>query len=230
MQTRSNMSARFFDGVLHGYVSERYNVYDHVNVIRGMRSAIEGFSYEANQAFLSPDKLHMRFVDFDNPITVGNERLFSGCTVQSNNVGSGALVLKYFLYRAACKNGIVWSAKGGTLYRRSHLSVFDFDSGELFSEILAEMQGLNEKAIAQIESATNKKLDAEGLEKVIAEAQKNLHFGKKGREAIEELLETTYDKGNLWGVINAITEASQKYTLDTRNQFEEYAGRLLLAA
>ena len=60
--------------------------------------------YEANQAFLSEDRVHLRFVDFNNPLPVQNDKLYSGFTVSISDIGSGALCIKYFVYRFACRN------------------------------------------------------------------------------------------------------------------------------
>lgn len=224
---------RTYDDVIHAQVTSRYNVFDHSDVMHGIMDAMDNPKisgrYEANQAFLSPDKLHIRFVDFDHPIRTAGDVLHTGFTINSNNVGSGAFSIKYFIYRFACKNGIVRVQNGGMLFRQTHLNSFREIGPQLFCDVICRVKELDEMTKKQIEAAANLQLDDAELEQNLAKAQKDLHFGKTGKEKILELVDGTYDHSQ-WGLINAITETAQEYTLDTRLDMEEWCGRQLALA
>ena len=214
-------------------LTDKYNVFDSGLVMNSIAEAVDlpqyRGRYEANQAFLNEDHLHVRFVDFNNPLPIGNDKLYSGFTVSSSDVGSGALCIKYFVYRFACRNGLVIAQGGGTMFRQTHLRQFELDGLNLFSNALEMIDTLNERVVQQITAAQNKKLDQDALDMYLAKAQTKLHIGKKGREQLAEILNTSYDMTK-WGVINAITENSQSYTLEDRINAETFAGALLVAA
>ena len=214
-------------------LTDRYNVFDSGLVLSSIQDAIhmpeyEG-RYEANQAFLSEDRVHFRFVDFNNPLPVQNDKLYSGFTVSSSDIGSGALCIKYFVYRFACRNGLVIAQGGGTMFRQTHLSDFALQGSMLFANALEQVDVLNGQVMKQIEDARNKKLDKDMLDMFLIQAQRQLHLGKKGYEQLSELVTTVYEPTR-WGVINAITEQAQQYTLEDRIAAETFAGKLLGAA
>lgn len=224
---------RTYNGDIHALVTSRYNVFDHSDVMHGILDAMEDPKvkgrYEANQAFLSPDKLHIRFVDFEHPLHVAGDTLHTGFTINSNNVGSGALSIKYFVYRFACTNGLVKVQNGGMLFRQTHLNSFREIGPRLFRDILFQVKDLDELTGRQIEAAAKHRLDEAAFEQALSKAQKDLHFGKSGKEKILELVDSTYDRTQ-WGLINAVTETAQDYTLDTRLDMEEWSGRQLTFA
>ena len=221
---------RSYDGVTRAVLSDRYNVFDSGMVLQNLVDAImERPQYEANQAHLSIDRLHIRFVNFNDPLTIGNDRLHYGFTVSSSDIGSGSLSVKYFLYRFACKNGLVIVKKGGTLFRQTHLNDFANAGKEMFLEAFDKIDILNQECTDQILKAQNKILTEEELAGYITRARKELHLGKTGEESLMELVNNTYDR-TLWGVINSVTENAQRYSLDERLENEAWAGNLLQAA
>ncbi len=230
---RKDQIIRTYDDVIHAQVTSRYNIFDHSDVMHGIMDAMDDPKvdgrYEANQAFLSPDKLHIRFVNFDNPLRVAGDVLHTGFTINSNNVGSGAFSIKYFIYRFACKNGIVRVQNGGMLFRQTHLNSFREIGPQLFRDVICKVNDLDEMTKMQIDAAAKHQMDDAAFEQNLAKAQKDLHFGKSGKEKILELVDGTYDRSQ-WGLINAITETAQDYTLDTRLEMEEWCGRQLVLA
>lgn len=231
MQGEQNLLVRSYNGVARAVLSDRYNVFDTASVMEGIQDAVEAHSgrYELNQIFLSEDKLHMRFVDFNNPIKAGREKLTPGFTVSSSDVGSGSLNIKYFLYRFACRNGIVVSRAGGTLFRQTHLTDFESIKATIFTDALASIDKMNAYAEEKIQKAYDRRLNVEEMEAYIEKARRELHLGKSADSLIETLNEK-YPEGNLLAFIHAITEDAQRYTLETRIEHETWAGSLLLKA
>lgn len=222
---------RLYDGTARAVLTDSYKVFNSNLVLNAARQAVTdpkfAGRYEANQAFLSQDRLHIRFVDFNNPLNVGNDKMYSGFTISSSDVGAGALSIKYFLYRFACRNGIVYIKNGGVLFRQTHLGNFADTGKGLFMEALTKIDDLNAVATKKINDARTKTFTQEELEVYLARARKELHLGKTGEENLRNLVETTYDR-SLWGVINAVTENAQSNDrLDRRIEAETFAGILL---
>lgn len=221
---------RVYDDTVRAALTTQYNPFDHPDILDGIRKAVgRDARYEANEAYLSPDRMHIRFVDFNNPLKVNNDKLYSGFTVSSSNVGTGAFSIKYFLYRFACRNGIVRVEHGGLLFRQTHLKEFLENGEELFACAIDQMHQIDQVTERQIGMAMNRKLTPQELSFYLEKAQRELHFGQKGREATQELIGTVYDP-TLWGFVNAVTENAKNYTLETRLDMEQWAGKMLSAA
>ena len=56
-----------------------------------------------------------------------------------------------------------------------------------------------------------------------------VNLSEEARDNIITLANERYGR-TAWGIINGITERAQEYTLDTRLNFEAWAGHLLQAA
>ena len=122
---------RAYNDVVEGIVTPDYNVFDNDEIIESIAETLDrpDFKgrYSLNQAYMSPARLHMRFVDFNGPVYTenGGDKLFKGFTVSSSSVGAGSFNIKFFLYRFACMNGLVIIKSGGIIYRQSHLQAFE---------------------------------------------------------------------------------------------------------
>lgn len=227
-----NLLVREYDGVVRAVLSDRYNIFNTASVIRNIAQAVNsrryGGRYELNQIFMDTDKLHMRFVDFNNPIRTDGDEVIPGFTVSSSDVGSGSLNIKYFLYRFACRNGLVIIKKGGMLFRQTHLADFDSIGSTLFMKALENIDEMNQYAARQLLIAERKILTVEEMQQYLLRAQQELHLGKgKAMENMENLLSYTYPGNNILSFVNAITENAQMYTLDTRIEHETWAGKIL---
>lgn len=218
----------------HAMVSFNYHTYNAGQALSELQEALDrpefADRYEANQAFLSPDHMHIRFVDFNNPITIGGDTLHAGFIVTSDDIGRGALTMKYFLYRFVCKNGLVVSKGNVALFRQTHLRDFSNVGPQLFVNRLNEIDAINGEVQQNVEKAMMRRITREELEHLMKTAQQELHFGKAGKENILSLLESTYTDNTYWSFINAITEDAQRYTLSGRLASETFAGKLLAAA
>lgn len=226
---------RMYDGNVEAVLTDKYNVFGSDIVLNAVRDAVTdpkyAGRYEANQIYLSQDRLHVRFVDFNTKLNIGDSSpVHPGFVVQSSDVGASALSIKFFLYRFACRNGIVYVKHGGVLFRQTHLGTFTNDGKGLFMEALGKIDNLNEIVTANINEASKKRLTEEEFEMYLNKAQKELHFGKSGAEKLKEIIETSYDR-SLWGVINGVTENAQNNTrLDRRIEAEMWAGNMLAKA
>lgn len=210
IEGEQDLLVREYEGAVRAVLSDRYNVFNTASVMKNVKQALDAPQYagryELNQIFVNPDKLHMRFVDFNSPLKIGNREYTPGFTISSSDVGSGSLNIKYFIYRFACRNGLVIVKNGGTLFRQTHLGDFESAGADLFV----------------------KALEKEEMNLYLTRAQKELHLGKgKAMEDLNDLLNGTYPEGNILSFINAITENAQKYTLETRIEHEIWAGNVL---
>lgn len=218
-------------------VSERFTPISNNTVLDLMKQSVDLDRYVCNQAYLSPEKMHLRMVDFDNPIYTAEDRspLYTGFCVNNNEVGAGSLSVRFFIYRFACKNGIVRTAAGGTMFQKRHVGLTDEEVFK-FMDCFNDIQLLRDKAVNDILAAQKKILSKTEMEKLLEQVKKELHLTKEmyitdGEQKIEaeEWIGQNYGS-NLWGVVNFVTEKAKEYSLDTRLELEMFADRLMLAA
>ena len=224
----ANMMIREYDGVARAVLSEKYKPFDSHRLMKTLYSVVDDKKYQPNQVYLSQDKMHIRFVNFE-PLPIDNDRLYSGFTVSSSDVGLASINVKYFVYRFACKNGIVVSNLGGTLFKQSHIGA-NMDNGKLsvFNKALMNIDLLNGQVTNIIQEQQKKFLKDFELNMYLEKARRDLRLSEKSQEKLLSIIDGKYNRST-WGVINGITELAQDFTLDTRIEFENWAGDLLVA-
>lgn len=217
------------DGVIRAVLSDSYKSFDSHKVMRTLQNTVDRGQYKANGAFLSADRLHVRFVSRE-PMNVKNETspIYSGFTVTSSDVGRGSLSMYYFLYRQICDNGMTVTDKRGTLFRQTHIGTA-MTSGklELFNRAFMNMDYLNDMALENIYLNQEKKLNAFEVQMYLDKTRRELKLSEKAQEDLLDIISARYDYTS-WGVLNGITELAQRYTLDTRIDFETFAGNNMM--
>ena len=231
---------RAYDDVVEGIVTPGYNVFDNEEIIDSLVETMDRpefrDKYSLNQVFISPAKLHMRFVDFNTPVYVdnGGSKLYKGITVSSSSVGDGSFNIKFFLYRYACQNGLVIIKHGGVIYRQTHLSKFEETKRVAIASAFNKIDDIEDIAVKLLSEADKKVLTVDEMDALLDRARRELHMGRESsREmaALRETLSTVYPEHTLLSIANAITENAQKYdSLEKRLEHEMWAGNLLVAA
>lgn len=233
-----NMHGRVMvsDGVAEAVVSERFaQNFPVCDVLDTIRTNIDTSRYIPNQVFLSKSKMHIRFVDFDHKVKVGGEDMSVGFTCDSSDVGKSALKVNFFLYKFACRNGIVMVGKSnaggrmaGTLYRQKHLGeAFDSDSIDRFIRCFDDIEILRQDGLDMIAQAQGRMMSEAEMTRIIDTCKKNYCSVDDTEKAkILELAADRYGRTK-WGLINGITEVAQNHTLDDRIAYETWAGNIL---
>lgn len=220
---------REHDGVVRAILSDSYKMFDCNKVVKSLQNTVDVEKYKANEVFLSEDKLMVRFIN-RTPMQIKNEKspIYSGFTVSSSDVGRGALAMHYFIYRQICQNGMIVTEKNGTLFKQAHIGANMTDGKiALFHKAFMDIDYLDKYAIENIRKNQETMLKDYELNMYIEKIKRELKLSKKGQENLEDLIQHTYGQTR-WGVLNSITELAQKYTLDTRVEFEAFAGNTMM--
>lgn len=213
-------------------LSDKFNMnFPIPQVLETVRDSVDLKRYMPNQAFLSKGRCHLRFVDFETPVYINDEKLSVGFTVDSSDIGQSSLRVQFFIYKFSCMNGIVKIANGGTLFRQAHLgSSLNEHAIEMFRQSFSDIELLRNSAVEEIKNCQKKMLSEKEMEIILDSCRKNnVSVSEKEKGNIIELVGSRYGKTR-WGVINAITEVAQNHTLENRLNYEIWAGRLLSAA
>lgn len=223
---KSGMLIREYDGVARAVLSDSYEPFDSNKILRALSYTVDTGRYVPTQIHLSPDRLHIRFVDYTPLPTGDSSPLYAGFIVDSSDVGRGSLNMKFFLYRSVCKNGMAISKLGGTLFRQSHIGEKMTDSKiAVFNRALSDMGELSKMAVKLVGENNKKMLKDYELKLYLERAKREMKLSEAATEKLNNLVTTTYEP-TMWGLINGVTELAQDFTLDTRVDMESWAGNL----
>ncbi len=227
----SNLIALESEGVCEAFVTNKYNFgFQTPEVLETIKEYMPE-TYLPNQAYLSKQRLHIRFIDFDHPEYVGGEKMSVGFTVGTSDIGKSALQVRFFLYKFACQNGIVSGSRGGILYKQKHIGdTFDTDNIMAFRECFNDIALLREEGLELIRASQNRLMSESEMAAILDTCRKYAcNIGETEKTLIIALANERYGHTK-WGLINGITEVAQSHTLDTRLAYESWAGRLLQSA
>ena len=237
--SRKNITVKSYNNTVRAILSDSYNAFPHGEIMNLLADAVTSSEYRnrytLNQAFINEDRLHLRFVDFNDPVhSDDGSKFYSGFTVSSSSVGAGSFNVKYFLYRFACKNGLVIVKNGGVIYSQTHLSEFEEIRNNGIAASLKTIDELNGIAVDALISSEKKMLSGTDMDNLLDKARKELHMGRKDSkemQGLQSILEFAYPQKNVISIAHAITEHAQQYdSLDRRLEHETWAGNLLMAA
>lgn len=223
-----NMFVRENDGVVRAVLSDKYTPFDSYQVLRSLKYTVDFDRWKLTQAHLSEDRLALRFVDFTPLPVQDGSPLYLGFTVSSSDVGRGSLNIKMMLYRSVCTNGLLISSMGGILYRQNHIGERMSNSKlQAFNHIFSGIDATAKAIVDNIQQCRDKVLKDYEVEMYMEKAKREIKLSKKSMEKLETLVTTTYEPTK-WGFINSVTELAQDFTLDTRMDMEQWAGKLFV--
>lgn len=156
--------------------------------------------------------------DYGGMISVGN------CEIGTRRISQTPS-----LFRAICMNGCIWGQTAGEKIRRVHRGNIDLDSLKL--EIAKNIQ----HQIPLLAPGIKKFLETRSLEigkasakGVIAAVASDYKLSKKeASEFLDQFITEEADHRNLFGIINGLTRAGQKFNNETWVKFDEIAGNLM---
>lgn len=225
----SSVLVRNYQDKVRGVLSNRYSICDTPTILDALGDILPD-DYKIKGYYLSPERFHLRLVG--DKLDVPNEDLFSGVQIDSSDVGRSTLIVHYMIFKQVCTNGLVVSRGSGVLFKQKHLSI---DPRVFENELLVALNNIPEldnwATVVIKDSMTKDEVDFDKLKdltELIDRVKSLTNFDEKTCKETLELMKTKYTH-NRWGMINAITEMAQNYTLERRLDLEKVAGGLLIA-
>jgi hypothetical protein len=220
---------------------------------RGMRQATEADVLRAGEfglsvgvgdliapagIYASDHDCFVFMVDNEHRISDGSdEGLGRGFFVENSEVGDGSFVITTFLYRHVCGNHIVWGAQGVEEVRIRHTGDADVKAREELGVTLREYADESASDIeAQIKKARTFEIAATQEEVVATLFRMGLGIGKKVIEeaydsAVENEAENKAAPNTVWGIVNGLTEISQRRLFgDERTKIDRASGKVMQIA
>jgi hypothetical protein len=230
-----NLFIREYDNKMRGVLSDRYSVLDTPDILDSvLGNVIEDNQYKVKGYFLTPERFHARLIQRE-PMKVAGEDLFAGIQIDSSDVGRSILTAKFFIYKQVCTNGLVVSKGGGMLFQQKHVGITKDEFFNGFNNSMSSIPILIENAETVIGTALNEKTyesvfhNQKEMDNLVNSLKIKTKLSDEGVTKVIDTMESTYAPTK-WGLINAITQVAQDYTLERRLELESIAGDLLMVA
>lgn len=201
---------RSFNGEICGIVSNKYAYFDDDEVMDILKESPLA-SYAFQYALITPERLHLRAIDLDNPFKIDGDdsNLYMLYYIDNSMVGQSSFRVRIGVYRQICSNGMIVPLKSFVVCKAVHRGKMniaeEFNSGIAFlSEKESEIKKLLSDKAAEDAAISDLKEDFQ--RSYIA---KELNLSQKETEKVLNLYysySNEYGRKSKWAFINAVTE------------------------
>ena len=224
------MFLRETSGTLCGYLSNRYSVYDDIDLMPIIKSSLESCGeYTAKNKIVSPEELRIRFVD-KNKFSVNGDEYSVAFDISNSRVGRSSVRVQFLVYRWACTNGMIIGGGKSELFTKKHFGI-SADNIELeISSLIKNSSTLVAQVKENIEKSGRRRISEQDLKELSNEFRLSVYNNIKTTIEINNMLrEQQYDMTML-GYANSVAQLAQNYSIETRLAMEGFAGKLLRRA
>lgn len=219
----------YTDGTCRAFVTDKYAPIDNRWYLEVLSEFIPGGRFSHWRG--DEDTIYGNVLIPDTIMDYGADDSDYGGMISVGNceIGTRRISQTPSLFRAICMNGCIWGQTAGEKIRRVHRGKIDLDT--LKMEIAKNIQyqiPLLAPGIKQFLATRAMETGKASIKGVIASVASDYKLSK--REATEFLNQYgEYEAGNrnLFGVINGLTRAGQKFNNETWVRFDEIAGSLM---
>ena len=219
----------YTDGTCRAFVTDKYAPVDNRWYLESLAEFIPGgrFSHWRGDEdtiygnILIPDTI----MDYDS-----DDSDYGGMISVGNcEIGTRRISQMPSLFRAICMNGLIWGQTQGEKIRRVHRGNIDLD--KLKFEIAANIQHqipLLAPGIKQFLATRAMETGKASVKGVVASIVSDYKLSKReATEFLNQYGEHEAGNRNLFGIINGLTRAGQKFDNGTWVKFDEIAGSLM---
>jgi hypothetical protein len=218
------------DGSLRATLSKKYKKMDNLWYLEALSKIVPDGRLSHWDRCDGSDTIYGNILIPDSLRAETDSEYGGGLSVGNSEIGVRTLSCNPWLFRWICFNGCIWDKIKGVSYIKKHLGTkIDYT---------AEFEKLKDcinKQIPLIPAHIDTLLDTKNLtwsstvHKLLAQAANDLTLSKKQATVMLECYEVEPEK-SCFGLINAITRASQKMPADTWVAMDTYATKLMQQA
>lgn len=226
---------RIYQRKVRGILSNRYSVLDTPDIIDVIDESTKGLKVKGY--YMSEERFHARLVQ-QHMMKINGEDLYAGIQIDSSDVGRSPLNVMFFIYKQICSNGLVVAKGRGSLFTQRHISICTDDFREQLSQslktlptLISEYEHIIQRCANQYTLMGTKYFSGKDdfdtvLKEFIQKIRYKTNLTEDGAKKVVNLVGEKYGPSD-WGVVNALTEVAQDYTLERRIELEKIAGSLL---
>jgi hypothetical protein len=222
----------YTDGTCRAFVTDKYAPVDNRWYLESLAEFIPGgrFSHWRGDEdtiygnILIPDTI----MDYDS-----DDSDYGGMISVGNcEIGTRRISQTPSLFRAICMNGLIWGQAAGEKIRRVHRGNIDLDTLKL--EIAKNIQHqipLLAPGIKMFLATRSMETGKASIKGIVASVASDYKLSKKeATEFLNQYGEYEAENRNLFGIINGLTRAGQKFDNSTWVKFDEIAGSLMVTS
>ena len=219
----------YTDGTCRAFVTEQYAPVDNRWYLETLAEFIPGGRFSHWRG--DEDTIYGNVLIPDTIMDYGSDDSDYGGMISVGNceIGTRRISQTPSLFRSICMNGCIWGQTAGEKIRRVHRGNIDLDSLKL--EIAKNIQHqipLLAPGIKQFLATRAMETGKASVKGIIASFASDYKLTKKeATEFLSQYGEYESDNRNLFGIINGLTRAGQKFDNKTWVKFDEVAGSLL---
>jgi hypothetical protein len=219
----------YTDGTARAFVTEQYAPVDNRWYLESLAEFIPGGRFSHWRG--DEDTIYGNILIPDTIMDYGSDDSDYGGMISVGNceIGTRRISQTPSLFRAICMNGCIWGKVEGEKIRRVHRGNIDLDVLKL--EIAKNIQHqipLLAPGITQFLATRAMETGKASVKGVIAAISSDYKLSKReATEFLNQYGEFEAENRNLFGIINGMTRAGQKFDNKTWVRLDEVAGSLL---
>jgi hypothetical protein len=218
----------YTDGTCRAFVTEQYAPIDNRWYLDVLGEFIPGGRFSHWRG--DEDTIYGNVLIPDTIMDYGADDSDYGGMISVGNceIGTRRITQTPSLFRAICMNGCIWGQTKGEKIRRVHRGNIDLAALKL--EIAMNIQHqipLLAPSIKKFLETRSLELGKTSAKSVIASVSSDYKLSKKeATEFLEQFITYESEQGTLFGIINGLTRAGQKFSNKEWVRFDEIAGGL----
>ncbi len=219
----------YTDGTCRAFVTDKYAPVDNRWYLETLAEFIPGGRFSHWRG--DEDTIYGNILIPDTIMDYGSDDSDYGGMISVGNceIGTRRISQTPSLFRAICMNGCIWGQTAGEKIRRVHRGNIDLDSLKL--EIAKNIQHqipLLAPGIKQFLATRSMEVGKSSVKGIIAAYASDYKLTKKeATEFLNQYGEFEAGHRSLFGIINGLTRAGQKFDNATWVKMDEMAGNLL---
>lgn len=219
----------YTDGTCRAFVTEQYAPVDNRWYLETLAEFIPGGRFSHWRG--DEDTIYGNILIPDTIMDYGADDSDYGGMISVGNceIGTRRISQTPSLFRAICMNGCIWGQTAGEKIRRVHRG--NIDLIKLKTEIAQNIQHqipLLAPGIKTFLATRSMEINKASVKGIIASYASDYKLSKKeATEFLSQYGEYEAEHRNLFGIINGLTRAGQKFDNSTWVKFDEIAGSLM---
>jgi hypothetical protein len=219
----------YTDGTCRAFVTEQYAPVDNRWYLDVLGEFIPGGRFSHWRG--DEDTIYGNVLIPDTIMDYGSDDSDYGGMISVGNceIGTRRITQTPSLFRAICMNGCIWGQTSGEKIRRVHRGNIDLAALKL--EIAKNIQDqipLLAPGIKKFLATRSMEIGKASAKGIIASVSSDYKLSKReATEFLEQYVTMEAQNSSLFGIINGLTRAGQKFDNKTWVKFDEVAGNLL---
>lgn len=220
---------RTYNDVVATVLSEKYQPYDHHEVIDVIRKEFHETDYQIERFSIDPMNLFVRMVDpekFLVPTSSNESMSTAGLMIRNGQMGNAPLRIDFAVYTFWCTNGLILGSDYSRALYKRHIGISDVSFTGAVTSTLADFPEYVDFAKRELEGSRRLHMTDEQIDSAYARMQKELKLSEENTTQLKLIRSQSWDN-SAWGVASALTQLAQTFTPVNQIAAEQYAGQLI---